>query len=243
MTDDLIYDLGFHNGDDTGFTLPKVSGWWRLKLPPDWLKQGLRRYCTDVKNGRLILLNKAISETSGKVDFFVHPTKPEWSSCLLSMAESDGSSSVRVSVDSTNLHELFHEYGVPHYLKVDVEGCDLFVAKQLSEGKLKPKFVLKRLAEITPVYSPIYMYQGTLRFQLINQINNPIRSSPVTVHEGKDVDFRFCEFSSGYFGDDLPKEKWLTFDELITRYIKYKELKQLDNVELGLGWLDVHARQ
>jgi hypothetical protein len=34
----------------------------------------------------------------------------------------------------------------------------------------------------------------------------------------------------------------LTFDELLTRYIKYKELKQFDNVELALGWLDVHAR-
>ena len=244
MTDDLIYDLGFHNGDDTGFYLAKGFRVVAVEATPGLVEAGLRRYCTDVKNGRLILLNKAISETSGKVDFFVHPTKPEWSSCLLSMAESDGSSSVRVSVDSTNLHELFHEYGVPHYLKVDVEGCDLFVAKQLSEGKLKPKFVSFETSrrDYAGIFSYLYV-SGYSRFQLINQINNPIRSSPVTVHEGKDVDFRFCEFSSGYFGDDLPKEKWLTFDELITRYIKYKELKQLDNVELGLGWLDVHARQ
>ena len=139
--DDLIFDLGFHNGDDAGFYLAKGFRVVAVEANPELVKAGLRKYNADVRDGRLILLNKAISETSGKVDFFIHATKTEWSSCLLSMAESDGSSSVRVTVDSTNLKDLFCEYGVPYYLKVDVEGCDLFVAKHLSESELKPKFV------------------------------------------------------------------------------------------------------
>lgn len=243
ISDDLIFDFGFHNGDDTSFYLAKGFRVVAVEANPELVEAGLRRFNLDVKAGRLILLHKAISEASGKVVFFVHATRTEWSSCLLSMAESDGSSATRVTVDSTNLHELFLEYGVPHYLKVDVEGCDLLVAKHLSESELKPKFVSFETSRrnYDGIFSCLYV-SGYSRFQLINQVNNPNRIIPVTVTDGNGNNFTFSKFSSGFFGDDLPNEKWLTFDEMITRYVKYMELKQLDNVELGLGWLDVHAR-
>lgn len=240
--DDLIFDLGFHNGDDTSFYLAKGFRVVAVEANPRLVEAGLRRFDSDIQRGRLTLLNKAIAEVAGKVDFFIHATKTEWSSCLLSMAESDGSASTRITVDSTNPRELFQEYGVPHYMKVDVEGCDVFVAKQLCESEIKPKFVSFETSrrDYAGIFSYLYV-AGYSRFQLINQANNPKRPVPASVNEDKDVRFTFSEFSSGHFGHDLPAEKWLTFDEMITRYIKYKELKQLDNVELGLGWLDVHA--
>ena len=37
------------------------------------------------------------------------------------------------------------------------------------------------------------------------------------------------------------KNKWLSFNEDLTNYIKYKELKIINNQELALGWLDLHA--
>lgn len=243
MSDDLIFDLGFHNGDDTGFYLAKGFRVVAVEADPKMIDAGLLRFNLDVKAGRLILLNKAISEGSGKVDFFVHATKTEWSSCLLSMAESDGSTATHVTVDSTNLHKLFFEYGVPHYLKVDVEGCDMLVAKHLSECELKPKFVSFETSrrDYVGIFSYLFVAEYS-RFQLINQANNPTRAKPAIVREGKDTDYSFSEFSSGYFGNDLPDDKWLSLDELFTQYVMYKELKRIDNVELGLGWVDVHAK-
>jgi hypothetical protein len=64
---------------------------------------------------------------------------------------------------------------------------------------------------------------GYKRYQLRNQIHN-------------------ASHTSGEFGERLPVDKWLTCDEAIERYIKYKDLKQIDRDELGLGWLDLHAR-
>ena len=237
----LIFDLGFHNGDDTAFYLAKGYQVVAIEAHPELVEAGLRRFSMEVEAGRLVLLHKAVCEASGKVEFFVHAAKPEWSSCVLSMAESDGSSAVGVEVDSTNVHEMFLQYGVPDYLKVDVEGCDLFVAKQLSECELKPRFVSFETSrrDYAGIFSYLYV-SGYSRFQLVNQANNPKKMANM-MKSGGDT-FTFSEFSSGLFGEDLPKEKWLTFDETITRYIKYKELKQIDNVELGLGWLDVHAR-
>jgi len=243
ISDDLIFDLGFHNGDDTAFYLAKGFRVVAVEANPELVEAGLHRFNSDIRAGHLILLHKAVCEASGKVDFFVHATKSDWSSCLLSMAESDGSSATCVKVDSTDLHELFSEYGVPYFLKIDIEGCDLFAAKQLSEYGIKPKFVCFETSrrDYAGIFSYLYV-SGYSRFQLVNQANHPKRTKPPIVNEGNDINYTFSEFSSGYYGDDLPKEKWLTFDEMITRYIKYKELKQLDNVELGLGWLDVHAR-
>lgn len=243
ISNNLIFDLGSYNGDDTDYYLNKGFRVVAVEANPELVKAGFRRFDSYIKAGRLILLNKAISDDSGKVDFFVHPTKKDWSSCLSSMAESDGSSATCVKVDSTNIHELFFEYGVPYYLKVDIEGCDLLVAKHLSKCELKPKFVSFETSrrDYFGIFSYLYV-SGYSRFQLINQANNRNRVVPETVTDDNGGNFKFSEFSSGFFGDDLPKEKWFTFDELLTRYVKYKELKQIDNAELGLGWLDVHAR-
>jgi FkbM family methyltransferase len=243
ISDDLIFDLGFHNGDDTAFYLAKGFRVVAVEANPKLVGAGVNKFDSDIKAERLILLHKAVRETPGKVDFFIHPTKSEWSSCVLSMAESDGSSATCVEVDSTNLHELCCKYGVPYYLKVDVEGCDLFVAKQLSECEMKPRFVSFETSrrDYAGIFSYLYI-SGYSRFQLVNQANNPSRIIPGKVTNSKGSSFTFSEFSSGLFGEDLPRKKWLTFDEMISRYIKYKELKQVDNIELGLGWLDVHAR-
>jgi FkbM family methyltransferase len=243
ISGNLILDLGFHNGDDTAFYLAKGFHVVAVEAHPELVEAGLHRFDSDIERGRLILLHKAVCEICGQVDFFVHEAKSEWSSCVLSMAESDGSSATRVKVDSINLHELFHKYGVPFYLKVDVEGCDLFVAKQLSECEVKPKYVSFETSrrDYAGIFSYLYV-SGYSKFQLVNQASNPSRIIPGNVNDGRGNTFTFSEFSSGFFGEDLPEEKWLAFDEMLTRYIKYKELKQIDNVELGLGWLDVHAR-
>lgn len=237
MSKPLIFDLGFHNGDDATYYLAKGFNVLAVEANPELIENGIKRFSSEIKTGQLILLNKAVSDTEGKVDFYIHPTKKDWSSCLLSMAESDGSLSTHITINSTNLHKLFSEYGIPYYLKVDIEGYDLLVAKQLSECKLKPEFVSFETSrkDYFGIFSYLYI-SGYNRFQLTNQINN--RNKEITINHNK---FTFSEFSSGPFGEDLPEEKWLTFEEMLTRYVKYKELKQIDNVELGIGWLDVHA--
>lgn len=243
ILNDLIFDLGFHNGDDTNFYLAKGFRVVAVDANPELVKNGMYRFSPEIRTGRLILLNKAISDRSGKVDFFVHTTKTDWSSCLLNMAESDGSSATHITIDSTNIHRLFSEYGVPYYLKVDIEGCDTIVAKHISECELKPKFISFETSrkDYFGIFSYLYV-SGYSKFQLINQINNPNRIIPKTITDTNDNNLKFSEFSSGFFGDDLPKEKWLTFEEMLTRYVKYKELKQIDNTELGIGWIDVHAK-
>ncbi|GAJ05366.1 unnamed protein product [marine sediment metagenome] len=160
------------------------------------------------------------------------------------MAESDESKSKVVSVETVSFIDLCKEFGTPRYVKVDVEGCEIMVAKQLFSLDEKPPFVSfetsKRL--YAGIFAWLYV-AGYKKFQLVNQLNNLDRKTEEnqTLVEGKKIDYQFTKFSSGFFGNDLPNNKWLSYEEALTRYLKYKELKTIDNLELALGWLDVHA--
>jgi FkbM family methyltransferase len=238
----LIFDLGYHNGDDTHYYLAKGYNVVAIEANPYLVAEGERKFAQELKAGRLRLINKAISSERGMIEFFIHRTKSDWSSCFEDIVKSDGSEPETVIVETISLHQLYKQYGVPHYLKVDVEGCDVYTAQQVFEYKQKPAYISFETSRRD--YAGIFSYlfvAGYKRFQLVNQLVNQQRSVELGSHTGEQTEYEFTKFSSGLFGDDLPVDKWLSFDEALSRYMKYKELKQLDNKELGLGWLDVHA--
>lgn len=240
----LIFDLGFHNGDDTDFYLKKGFNVVAVEAHPELVREGIKRFQNYIDKKNLILINKIISNEIGKQDFYIHPNKPDWSSCDQKLAESDGSRSKVVSVETTSLNDLHQDFGTPLYAKVDIEGCDLIVAEQLYSLKDKPQHVSFEISkrDYAGIFSWLYV-SGYKKFQLVNQLNNSNRKKEKsqTLTDGEQIDYQFTKYSSGFFGKDLPQDKWLSFDEALTRYIKYKELKIIDNQELALGWLDVHA--
>lgn len=225
MHNDLIFDLGFHNGTDTAFYLSKGFKVVAIEANPELINDGLIRFKNEIDTGKLILLNNAIADKPGdSINFYIHPTKTEWSSCIQTKAESDGSQARLASVITTTLLQLCDEFGTPTYVKTDIEGHDITVAQQLFLLKDKPSYVSFETSkqDYAGIFSWLYV-SGYKSFQLQNQLNNP-------------------PFSSGKFGQDLDLNKWKSFDETLVNYIKYKELKAIDNIELACGWLDVHAR-
>lgn len=230
----LVYDLGCHNGSDTDFYLFRGFRVIAIEANPLLAQDNMKRFASAISSGDLVLLNVAVSDVDGEREFFIHPEKSDWSSCSKSMAESDGTVSTTVKVQSKTIASLMAEYGVPYYMKVDIEGYDLAVAKALFDIKDKPPFVSFELSK--SMYAELFAWLlicGYKRFQLVNQANHPQRQ--------RDDQYRFGQYSSGSFGDDLPGHQWLTYEEAMSRYIKYRELKSVDNVELTMGWLDLHA--
>ncbi len=244
IQNNLIFDLGFHNGDDTDFYLKKGFNVIAIEANPDLVSEGIKGLQKYIDEKRLVLINKAVSDKAGMINFYIHPTKSDWSSCDQNMAESDGSKSKVVSVETVSLIDLCKEFGTPRYVKVDTEGCEVMIAKQLSNLENKPQFISFETSKqsYTEIFSWLYVAEYK-KFQLVNQLNNPGRKpeETQTVFEGKKIDYQFTKYSSGFFGNDLPNDKWLSYEESLTRYVKYKELKIIDNEELALGWLDVHA--
>jgi FkbM family methyltransferase len=220
----LVYDLGFHNGDDTAFYLSLGFKVLAVDANPRLVKEGKDRFTKEIASGQLVLLNRIISDDFGFRNFYIHPTKSDWSGCIRELVESDGSKAETITVDTTRIADLYSACGVPGYMKVDIEGCELMVVRQVSKLSPKPRHISFECPgrDYVGIFSYLYV-SGYTGYQLRNQLNNK-------------------QCPSGSFGDNLPMNKWLSCNGALERYIKYKDLKQLDRDELGLGWLDLHAR-
>lgn len=240
---DLIIDLGFHNGDDTHFYLAKGYRVVAVEANTTLYLEGMGRFAKEINSGQLQLINKAISPEKGEVSFYIHPTNTDWSSCYHHIVTSDGSQPQLIKVATITLHELYEQHGIPHYMKVDIEGADVFVAKQVSEYDVKPAFISFETSrrDFAGLFSYLYV-SGYGGYQLINQMNNNGLEAEVSTLENVFFRYKFSKYSSGLFGEDLKKERWKSFEETLSGYIKYMELKQIDNKELGLGWVDIHAK-
>jgi FkbM family methyltransferase len=243
INNNLIFDLGFHNGDDTDFYLKKGFKVVSVEANPNLISEGMKRFSKEIENGQLKLLHNAIADKIGQIEFYIHLKNSDWSSCFKNIAQSDGSVAKKVTVTSITINELFKQFGVPRYMKVDIEGFDIVVARELCNIKNKPAFVSfeTNRKEFAEIYSYLFV-AGYEQFQLVNQRNNPDRIIPFSSSEGKDIRYKFSKYSSGLFGEDLPHDKWLDINNSISNYVKYKTCKEIDNIELGLGWMDLHAK-
>lgn len=245
VSNNMVFDLGFHLGEDTEFYLSKGFNVVAVEANPLLANKGSEKFKKYIKSGKLILLNKAVTNPDKtKSNFYIHPNKSDWSSCFRELAESDGTKAKTVCVEATNLYQLVATYGIPRYVKTDIEGFDIEVARQLLLLDKKPLYVSfeTNKKDYAAIFSYLFV-AGYKHFQLVNQANHPYRAVLNKNGEGsKNTDYKFDCYSSGYFGKDLPADKWLSYGEALERYIKYKELKQLDNKELALGWIDLHAK-
>jgi FkbM family methyltransferase len=234
--DKMIFDLGFHVGDDTAYYLHLGYKVIAIEANNILYKQGKERFSKEILEGRLVLLNKAFNKHSGlHVDFYINPDRSDLSTCDKSKVEYWDVKPIVAPVETLNYSRLIETYGMPYYIKCDIEGLDYLLIKQISEySKIFDvpeclSFELSRF-DYYKIFSYLYT-SGYTKFQLINQ----------TALE-KDTYYTFGEYSSGKFGKYLPESDWLNFDECLTRYMKYKELKGIDNKNLALGWVDIHAR-
>ena len=234
---ELVFDLGFHNGDDTDYYLKKGYTVIAVEANPELVTEGNKRFEKEIREGRLVLHNKAFSDLPCKeTTIFIHPTNSDWSSCFADRVTWDGSVAIERTVPTISLFELYN-YGCPYYIKTDIEGNDIGAVKQLYNliSYMRPTYVSFELSKRD--YYEIFSYlhvAGYDRFQLVNQRNNDGRIDET-------INYSFSKYSSGMFGEWLPKDRWMTTDQAWTHYMKYKELKIIDNQELALGWVDLHV--
>jgi FkbM family methyltransferase len=235
LIDNLIFDLGFYNGDDTAYYLFKGYNVVAIEANPELYNKGLERFRKEIEEEKLFLLNLAFNEnTDAATKFFVNTKKPYLSTGDSLKYPYWEDEPTIVEVSSINYTSLISTFDTPYYIKCDIEGLDFLLIKQISKlpSKYRPEYLSFELSRFDYFKTFSYLYvAGYTKFQLINQ-----------TALGKDSEYEFSKYSSGKFGKFLPEDKWLTFDECLTRYMKYKELKGIDNVNLALGWIDIHAK-
>lgn len=244
MENNLIFDLGFHIGQDTEFYLKKGFKVVAVEANPDLCLVGKEKFKSYIENSQLILINKAVSTNNEMIKFFIHPTHKDWSSCFKEFIRTENETLIEIEVAGITINELINEFGIPRYMKVDIEGADILVAQQLSELKQnKPLFVSFETSrrDFAKIFSYLYL-AGYSSYQLINQLKYDGLKIENIDKEGINISHKFDFGSSGIFGNDLPESQWISYEELLSRYIKYIDLRTLDQENLSMGWLDVHAK-
>ena len=143
MSDDLVYDVGAHSGEDTDFYLGKGFRVVAIEANPGLVHHLETRFRAEIDQGRLTVVGRAIgaSDMPDTISFYVNDIKDDWSAVDETTA-SKGSMEVRkVEVRTVRLLDLFAAHGVPYYMKVDIELSDIDVAKSLIGLPMLPSYV------------------------------------------------------------------------------------------------------
>ena len=130
---DLFFDIGAHLGEKSKKILDKNLKIVMLEPLPQCVKQ-LKENFRNNKN--VEILEKAVGRTSGNMTLEVNSKMPT----ISTMAKhwkigrfSDQKWDQKISVEVITLDHLIKIYGLPNYIKIDVEGFELDVLLGLSQ--------------------------------------------------------------------------------------------------------------
>jgi FkbM family methyltransferase len=229
----LIFDLGLNNGDDTDFYLKRGFDVVALDANPVFYERAQKRFENAIIDGRLRLLNAAIWDKSGHANFYINLENDHWSSLDAAWAFRNATKCKEVTVECVTLGMLFSEFGVPYYLKIDVEGVDQSVLEQLCGCDVLPLFVSVEDCRFGLEYMRVLASCGYNGFKLLDQSNVPQIKDSATGHV-------FPAGSSGPFGDDLPGH-WLTYDEMLKHYSVTVRDRSGKRLAQRTHWWDIHC--
>ncbi|MCF2970775.1 FkbM family methyltransferase [Synechococcus sp. Nb3U1] len=224
--DDLIFDIGMHKGEDTDFYLKKGFRVISFEANPDMIAFCERRFEPFLKNERLIIIGGAIVGSkyviSGQetVKFYKNDSLSVWGTVCKDWVERNiyrGTTSTVIEVPIVNLMSVIQKYGMPHYMKIDIEGCDTVCVEVLKEFQVVPDYISLESSKTSflQIKAEIEMLSdlGYLSFQAVEQSSIPRTQKWI----GECVEHIFEEGSSGLFGDELP-HRWKTKEEILAQY-------------------------
>ncbi|MBL8762190.1 MAG: FkbM family methyltransferase, partial [Phycisphaerae bacterium] len=142
MRGDLVFDIGMCDGADTAYYLRLGFRVVAVEADPELCDAGRARFADAIARGQLTLVSKAIvgdASAGGTVTLWVNPENREWNTAAGAPAASRNATR-RVEVPAVRLASLFGEFGVPLYLKVDIEGMDRVCAEAIEPSE-RPRFV------------------------------------------------------------------------------------------------------
>jgi FkbM family methyltransferase len=138
--DDLIYDVGMNNGDDTAYYLSLGLRTVAIEANPELVRQAKSRFAKELALGRLIILNVGIANREGHLPFWICETNSRWSSFDRAYASWEGSTSHQITVPCARFETVLAQYGVPHFCKIDIQGNDPLCLEGFKPHKV-PKFL------------------------------------------------------------------------------------------------------
>jgi len=167
MQRDLIFDVGMNDGSDTAYYLHRGYRVVAIEANPHLAEVARARFSREIAAGRLTVLGVAIAATAGVRPFWICETHSHWSSFDYRIASRDGSRCRAIDVPCRRFADVLGEYGVPYFLKIDIEGSDQVCIADLAPGDLPAYVSFERMGE--PAELRRVAELGYSRFKCISQ--------------------------------------------------------------------------
>ena len=273
---DLIYDIGMHRGEDTDYYLKKGFRVIGFEADPELIEYCKSRFLPAIERGRLVIVEGAIveqqfGETVGRtVKFYRNLENSVWGTIndtWVHKNEKLGTHYRVVEVKGVDFTECLKKYGIPYYMKIDIEGSDTICLRSLLGFEPRPSYVSMESEKVSfeKLRKELNLLEqlGYDELQAIQQGSVHCQAEPTSSHEGVYVGHAFQQGSSGLFGKDLPggwKSKGQILREYKMIFILYRlfgDNSLLNKFMIGRrfmrvvegalrrplpGWFDTHAR-
>ena len=132
----VIFDVGLNIGQDTGFYLSQGYQVLAIEADPVLAEAARKKFDREIREGRLEVLNVGIADKDGFADFWICEGKPEFNSFHRKIAARDSYSHHSIQVPVLRFASIIERYGIPHYLKIDIEGNDMLCLDGLGPSTL-----------------------------------------------------------------------------------------------------------
>jgi FkbM family methyltransferase len=172
---DLIYDVGMHNGDDTAHYLEQGFRVIGIEADPDFADACRKRFAAHVGSGQLTILNVGVAQENGSAKFWICDSNSVWNSFDRSMASRAGCPHHSIEIQTRCFDDILRSFGIPVYLKIDIEGNDRLCLDALRGTRL-PDFISAEDQGIdeslgVPVVPNLMRELGYRYFKLVSQHN------------------------------------------------------------------------
>ena len=263
-SNDLIFDIGMHFGEDAEFYLGKGFRVVGVEADPVHCAAVAERLADHVASGQLIIVNAAIAAQPGRISFYRNLDNSIWGTAEPDWVERNkrlGTRVERIEVEALRVEDVIGAHGMPYYMKIDIEGRDTLCLDGLRAFTDRPKYLSIEasktdLAEVRAEFDLMHEL-GYRDFKVVPQHVVAQQVPPKPSREGRYTDWRFREGASGLFGEEAPGE-WLDLDRALRAYDpifrayrligdkpllpigRFRPLLRRFGIEAG--WHDTHAR-
>jgi len=167
----LIYDVGMNNGDDTAYYLARGFQVIAIEANPALVQQASKRFEQAIAAAQLRILNVGIADGEGAFPFLICDTHPEWSTFDLSAIQDKSVEYRQITVSCRRFRSILEEFGIPYYLKLDIEGNEIHCLRDLFVSDLPGYVSFEKTALWSLESLTLLQNLGYSKFKLISQHN------------------------------------------------------------------------
>lgn len=239
MQSRLIYDIGMNNGEDSAFYLAKGFDVVAIEASPILAGQARENFADYIKSGQLTILNIGIWSENKTLQFYRNLSNDHWSSFDPAYGCRGGTPFEVIDIECQRIADVIRRFGIPYYMKIDVEGADKIILKDMLSIDGLPEYASVEEYGVQAIDDLKAL--GYKRFQIVPQRTKDPAEPQEPAREGSYVKRSFDGRDSGSFGKELYADRWLSYEEARSKFLTTVRTERYEYVGPEHEWHDIHA--